>query len=85
MAACPRCIGGFVMTQYAGTEYEETKCLACAWYWHPYLQPEPPTYKDYGNCACGKESLRNTGDCARCRGAKVSQGMLKKKYLKVMV
>lgn len=85
MSACPRCISGFVITQYAGTADEETKCLICAWYYHPGLLHEPSTYRDYGNCRCGKESLRNTGDCARCRGAKVSAGMQKKMYLKVLV
>jgi hypothetical protein len=66
------------MTQYPGTNYEQTSCLNCSWYYHP---PNPFVaqlpLKDYGTCGCGRESLRGSGDCSRCRGLKVSAGMRK--------
>ena len=79
---CPRCIGGFVMTTYIGTNYEDVFCVNCAWRYHP---PNPFVaqlpLKDYGNCpSCSRESVRNSGYCARCFGARVRQGMKKMKY-----
>ena len=39
---CPRC-HGFVLTQY-----DETKCLNCAWYLTPEPLPQEPDMMKYG-------------------------------------
>ena len=41
-AQCPRC-HGFIITQY-----EETKCLNCAWYLQPLPLPQEPTMMKSG-------------------------------------
>lgn len=79
MNACPRCLGGFVMTQYVGSEYQQTSCLNCGAYFFDGEPPEPSTYKDYGLCACGRETHRRYKQCLRCVGAIISQGMRKHK------
>lgn len=77
--SCPRCQNRCLFhDREPFSTIVETHCPLCGWYHHP---PNPFVaqlpLKQYGCCACGRESLRGTGDCSRCRGAKVSAGMRK--------
>lgn len=85
MVRCERCQGCLYTEHCPWGEEWYVYCLNCSARYYKEGPPESSTYTNYGHCACGRESLRGSGDCARCRGAKVSAGMQKKMYLKVMV
>ena len=76
---CPRCQNKCLFqTREAFSEDLDTYCVLCGWHQNPpseFVVQLP--LKNYGVCGCGRESLRGTGDCARCRGAKVSEGMMR--------
>jgi hypothetical protein len=72
---CPRC-KGFVMTQH-----EETKCLNCAWYYHPPDRERPLAADRWQTILCerchrtpARQWYNTCADCVgdrSCRSQKV--------------
>jgi len=68
---CIRC-GGFVLTQYG-----ETRCLICAWYYNPPLPDPLIGPRDHNrcvNCAAPRQKYSTL-----CKGCSIAEGMAVKR------
>ena len=76
---CPRCAGCLWYEREPFSSYLEQWCLNCGWRAHPLSEFIEVPMRQFGLCLCGRESLRNSGgNCGRCHGEKVSEGMRRK-------
>ena len=71
---CPRCLNGFVMTTYLGTDYEDVFCVNCAWRYHPPFVETP--MRTYSLCWCGEEISSRYEVCSKHHAERIRKGRL---------
>jgi hypothetical protein len=75
---CPRCHGLLIAERIPFTVIDDIACLNCGWHHNPPTEYMDTPMRQFGLCACGRETLRQSSHCGRCHGARVSEGMRRK-------